>query len=425
VQLLGYTSEQLTKELLERFKIVVALRVQPPSPQRLAQFDASPPWGSFDPRSNAAEGLVCLAAKAEGLSDEYKHLLSQLAADPDPVVRFRLGRRIWSFLGKWPEFVWETVEGWIAELPSRPGCLGVLLGTLRDSWFWWLRNNDLTRADQLLRDLLSAARLRDAKMLRRACGTWLAALGFFQGEVWASEAVSSAVDSIRDNLDELGGALNVAVDQLLPRTQKELGPVGHRRRARDFVLQLLRTADEALEAYRVGIENLPPPDRPSETPEWVKQVAQFFNHVAMQFLFSAEEHAKQWAAVQVDEREELITAWWDTVEPILEVLLAMPHPMITYDMVKGLGHLVDLDVQRSLHWLRRVTEAGAPAGLTSETLAADHTVQILGRILAEHKASLAVGGELRSDFLQILEAYLRVGWPKAVRLAIELESIFR
>ena len=145
----------------------------------------------------------------------------------------------------------------------------------------------------------------------------------------------------------------------------------------------------------------------------------------MQFLFSAEEHVKQWAAVQVDGREKLITAWWDTVEPILEALLAMPHPMITYDMVKGLEHLVDLDVQRSLHWLRRVTEAGAPAGLTSETLAADHTVQILGRILAEHKASLAVGGKLRPDFLQILEAYLQVGWPKAVRLAIELESIFR
>ena len=56
--------------------------------------------------------------------------------------------------------------------------------------------------------------------------------------------------------------------------------------------------------------------------------------------------------------------------------------------------------------------------------AADLTIKILERILAEHRTSLS-GGQLRSDFVQTLEAYLQVGWPKAMRLAFQLESIFR
>jgi len=416
--------EQLIKELFERFRKVLALPVEASSLQHLEQFDHSP-WGSLDPRANAAEGFVCLAVKPKGFTVEYKRLLHQLAADPDPVVRFHLGRRIWSFLDKWPEFVWETVERWVGELPTRAGTLGVIKGTLRDSWFWWLRNNDSIRADQLLRNLLAAARLRNSTELRRACGMWLAALSFFEGEVWASEAISSAIGSIKDSLDELGGAQRVALDELLPRTQKRPGSVEQRHRAKGFLLRLLSAADQALKAYEMEIANQSPSDRPSELPQWVKQVAEFFNSTARQFSFSAKEQSKQWGVVQHDERKEQVTAWWETVEPILDALLAMPHPRIAYDLINGLEHLVDLDVQRSLHWLRRVTLASVPAGLATESLAADHTMGILERILAEHKVSLAVGSALRSNFIKILEAYLQVGWPRAMRLAIHLESIFR
>ena len=277
----------------------------------------------------------------------------------------------------------------------------------------------------MLRNLLAAARSRDSRELRNTCGVWLAALYFFNNEAWASEILSNAIDSIRDNLDELQGAKRLAIKELLPRTQKEPSPVEQRQRATDFLLRLLSAANQALEAYRVEITNLQPYQQPTEPPPWVKQIGRSFNTVASEFRVSAKEQANQWALAQHEGREVQMTAWWETVEPILNALLAMPHPGIVFHLIQGLGHLVSLDVQRTLHWLKRATLASVPLGLANEPLAADHTIGILERILAEHRASLASGGELRLDLVQVLEAYLQVGWPRAIRLAIQLESIFR
>lgn len=248
---------------------------------------------------------------------------------------------------------------------------------------------------------------------------------FSEGEAWAEDTLISAIASTRDNTDELEGAVRTAVSELLPRPPKELTPVKQRQRALDCLVLLLSEANQALQAYSEELAALPLSDRPKELPPWGRKVAQFFEYVAREFDFCAEEHVKQWAMAQTTERETQVRVWWKTVEPILDALLAMPHPGFVFSVIEGLEHLVNLDIQRSLYWIRKATLASVPAGLANESLAADRTIEILRRILAEHKTSLAKGDELRSDFVEILEAYLQAGWPKAVQLAVQIESIFR
>jgi hypothetical protein len=52
-------------------------------------------------------------------------------------------------------------------------------------------------------------------------------------------------------------------------------------------------------------------------------------------------------------------------------------------------------------------------------------IDVLERTLAEHRVSLVDDPELRADFLQTLEAFLAVGNPSAMTLAIQLDSIYR
>jgi hypothetical protein len=416
--------EQFRDELFKRFRNILTLPTEPLSPEYLEQFDRDKSWSS-NQRVDATEGFICLAIKAEPLADGWKDLLRRIADDPDPVVRYHLGLKIWLFLDKWCEFVWKTVERWVSELPNRAGTLGVLHGTLRNSWFWRLRKKDATRADQLLRSLLTALRSRNSTELRSHCGGWLAALWLFEGEAWARDAFSNTIDYIKDNTDELEGAQRVAVRELLPRSPKELSSVEQHQRAINFLLQLLSAANQALQTYSAELAEMSSSEKPNEPPPWVQKVAQFFHYVATEFDFSAEGHAKQWMTAQTRERKTQMRVWWETVEPILDVLLAIPHPGVVFKLIKGFEHLINLDIQCSLHWMRKATLASVPAGLANESLAADRTIEILRRVLAEHKTSLAHGGELRSDFVQILEAYLQVGWPKAVQLAVQIESIFR
>lgn len=421
--------KQLIDELCERFKNILALPAKVLSPQDLEQFDRSSSWSWSNSRMNAAKGLVSLAIKTELLADEWKDLLRRVADDPDPIVRYYLGLKIWLFLDNWPEFVWETLERWVSELPSRIGTLGVLQKTLGEYWFFLLRNNDANRADQLLRNLLRETRSLNLTKFRSHCGKLLAALWFSEGEAWAGDTLISAITSIRDNKDELEdeleGAVCVAVKELLPRLPREPNPVEERQRALDFLLLLLSEANHTVRDYSEQLAALPLSDRPNELPPWGRKIAQLFDYMAREFHFCAEEYVKQWATAQTTDRETQVRVWWETIERILDALLAMPHPGFVFSVIQGLELLVNLDVQRSLHWMRKATLASVPAGLANESLAADRTIEILRRILAEHKTSLAKGDELRSDFVQILEAYLQAGWPKAVQLAVQIDSIFR
>lgn len=94
-------------------------------------------------------------------------------------------------------------------------------------------------------------------------------------------------------------------------------------------------------------------------------------------------------------------------------------------MIEGLEPLIPLDVPSGLRWLRKVTLASVPQGLTVESLAADSTITILEKMLAGHRLALAADNKMLVDFVQTLEAYLQIGWPKAMLLAIKLDSIFR
>jgi len=418
-------NNQAQSDIFEQLKRVIETPSAPPSPQSLEDFDRDPSvWPQ--PSIFAVEGFLCLAIKTDSLPIEWKDLLRRLADDPDPQVRSCLGQQIWQFLNKWPEFVWETLDRWLNELPNRAGTIGVLRKTLHPSWYGWLRNSDAARAEQFFNKLLTAARLCNSAELRSHCGALLTALWFSEGETWVNEALRNALDSITDNADELKGAQEYAVHELLPRSPKEPPiPVEKHQRVQDFLLQLLKGANEALRVYRAEVTNITPSDGANEPAPWVKKVSDFFYDVATEFDFSAEGHAKQWTSAQTDDKEAKISAWWQTVEPILEALLAIPHPSIVFKLIEGLEHFIDLDLQRSLYWIRKATLASAPAGLVNEPLAADRTIEILSRILADHKKSLLDENVLRSDLIQILESYLNVGWPKAVQLAVQIETIFR
>lgn len=374
-------------------------------------------------RTDAAGALVCLAARMETLTDEHKGLLRQVAEDTKRDLRFQVAENFWPLLKKWPEFVWETLERWVAELPSQPENNEVLLMAMNQNWFWRLQDNDSIRANQFLRKLLAAAQQKSSKELKHNCGSWLAALGFWKGELWACEILYSEIDNIRDNSEELEGALNVALGELLPRTKK-MEPPSHHQQARNFLLTLLDAASRSVQLYETETASLPISNRPVEPPSWAEQVYYFFIRVLTEFRVSAEEHAKQWSIMDNNQVNEQMIVWWETVEPILDSVIAIPNPQIAYDLVEGLRHIIWFDVERGLHWLRKVTLASAPYGLSTEQLAADKTLKILERILAEHKIALGAE-ESRSDFVQTLEAYLQIGWPKAISLAVHLDSIFR
>ncbi len=418
--------EHLMNDLYERFREVLNRPVDEQSSQNLVFYDGDHvvPNDLFNERGYAASGFCSLVIKNQSLSPEWEDLLNRIADYPDPAVRFHLGGHLIALLNKRPEFVWNTLERWISELTTRADALAVIHGIITDSWFRWLRENNQTRADQLLRDLWGAAHVCDSKNLRHVCGEWLAAVYLIKGELWAKEVLESALEHLKDYTHEIEGALSFTTGILLPRKPIDPIPEDHRIRSVRILVGVLEKVKKSIDEYEEAMKPASLQE-PSQTPEWIKQVAGFFHDVSTEFQFSVKGYSNHWIGFNETVRDQKIALWWETAEPILKALLIFPEPAVVFDIIEGLEYLIDKDTSNVLEWLRKSTAASVPKGLSYERQAEEKTIKILGRVLSEHKVSLASDTKLRLDFIQILDAYMQVGWPEALKMGLQIDSIFR
>lgn len=421
---------QLDREVISQAYKIFTQKLNLPSrslaEQNLNNFapDSSESINSYQ---DAAHGFIRLAIREEELSDEIREMLQRLAHDPQPFIRFDVGQWMWMLLDKWQEFVWETVERYVSELTEDPDTHHALLGALsRNSWFWYLRSRDQERAERLLDCLTTAAKSFQALDILRTCGILYANLSIFLSDDSATFKITTMCENVRENLSELGGALQVASDTIFPKEINENFTTEHKARAVNFIVVFFNQANAELNAFFERHNSIQESEREKKSPQWVKTIMNHFDHLARIIQVSAEQINK----VESEEREtEAIKAkineWWENSEPIMNKLLDMPYPQFAYHLLEAITHVTWSDGgRRGMPWLRRITMASAPLGLTVHQVAADKTIQILENVLADH-ISLPAGSELRDDFIQVLEAYLQIGWARAMHLAIKLDSMLR
>ena len=113
-------------------------------------------------------------------------------------------------------------------------------------------------------------------------------------------------------------------------------------------------------------------------------------------------------------QEEAMRAWWTSVEPILELLLERVSPHTARALIEGLSYCAHLDAPRTLQWLDATFEGAMSRGMLSDRRAADLAVELLARVFADDDGTLAARADFRADYLRALDAYLGMGWPKAV-----------
>ncbi len=413
---------EIQKELYQHFEAVLSEPTRT-DPESIAHFEGD--VFSADERTHATEGIVHLILRKPHIEAQDRALLQTLSKDIDPRVRFYLGRLVWRFFDKWPEFIWNTLERWIAEIPSNNGSPGVLRGALQNGWFWPLWKSDEKRATTLIRRLRHEVASLKKDDLRQMVGDWLGILWFRKEQEWCHALLQEDIKALPEHIDELEGAEYTALELIMPRNAGTTSDEDQRKRALVFLIELINHSHSILTASQEEMNAMPPEKRPKELPPWVRQLANLVHHASRHFHAAADDFVKKYRRADEERQKVMLADWWKITEPLLDSILQAKHPAIAFDIIKGLEDLIDLDVERTLHWLAKVTEANSAVGLTNEQLAADHTIEILERILAEHKASLKEGSQLRTDFLSILDAYLAVGWDRAMRLALQIESIFR
>jgi hypothetical protein len=373
---------------------------------------------------DAAKGLIQLAIKEKELSQETKDTLQHLSKDLLTSVRSNLGCHMWMLLDKWREFVWETLERWIAELPEQAETQEVLSSTLRDRWFWWLWHRDEERATKLLRDLMKSAKKAQASNILQTCGMLYGSLYIHLSKDFAKEKIKEIYRNLSENFSESAEALQLASDTLFPESPAENTTSEIKTRAVNLIVDFLTEANTQLETFFKERNKIPESELSLEPPQWIRNVKNCYERLSIHLYFSAENIKKQKQAAETADVETQINEWWNMAEPMMDKLLGMPYPSFVFRLIEAVSDIRWKDPARAIHWLWRFTNASEPQGLTYEPRAADKSIEILEETLADH-VSLPVGNRLRIEFFEILEAYLQIGWPRAFELSIRIEEFLR
>jgi hypothetical protein len=109
--------------------------------------------------------------------------------------------------------------------------------------------------------------------------------------------------------------------------------------------------------------------------------------------------------------------------PLLERLAQVHYPQLTHRLVQTLAYLAEYDPKRVF---LAVHTAVAPGhGYEYESMAVDLVVGLIRRYLANYRDVVTSDEAGLAALRQILEAFVRVGWPSAVALGYELPDAFR
>jgi hypothetical protein len=407
-------SNETTENLFNRFRTVLTQHEGP-------EQDEDP----FDAYRLAAKGVLGLSKKAANL-EGLDTILMELANHTNPSVRLVFAKNIWTLFELHAGIVWATLEGWTQVLPTQSGTVDAVRAALVDRWFLFLRNRDAERADRLVRSLWRAAHIQGNHELRRELSELVTALWVQKREESAQEALSEASASPIDFLSELGGIVQFAGVGLFPsESETEFLNEEQKVATSELLVEALSSAKRGVETYAAQLEKADHRQEPANHPDWVQVPSRMFSYISGRIRFSAERLSIRLRDMSAEDIRSEMRNWWSYTEPIIDVLLSIPHPSFAFNLVEGLERLIEFDFKKTLHWISRATTASAPAGFAGEFLAQSRVIYILERTLADHRVSLVDDQEVRADFLATLEAFLAVGDPRAMALATKLDSIYR
>jgi hypothetical protein len=116
-------------------------------------------------------------------------------------------------------------------------------------------------------------------------------------------------------------------------------------------------------------------------------------------------------------------AFFDLAMPLLDQLAQIHHPRITHRLVETLAHLAEHNPKRVLLTVRRAVLPGEDYAY--EPLAVDLIVRLVQRYLAEHRDLVTTDEGALTALRELIEVFVRAGWPQAITLAYQLPDAFR
>lgn len=393
-------------------------------PEHDSHFDEHPSWGSPSPRIEAASGLTWIARHPSCANMSVLEGVERLSYDRVPAVRFQVATHLHALNKTAPDLMWAILGRLCREETSR----GVLQGLLA----WPVKALAGTNPDRIVElTKLVFNRVKDgkgAKEVRTLCVSIFSGLYFWRSNQVCRELIVDIADNPGELYHEahqvvidIGNILKYERAALNDLHQKE-----SRDRALDIVGLLLRSILSKFTEMETKYKDSP--SWPEEEVEKANQLGRIADSICRQIYFSSgaaelKKGKEQRPDIEIasPERKQFLRE----TEPILDDLAALGFPSIVHHLLETLESFIEVDPAAVFVKVGRVLQGGKKFGYQYESLAEGLFVRLVERYLAEYRPLLRENTECRNILIDILDIFVKAGWPRARRLSYRLEEIYR
>jgi hypothetical protein len=401
----GLTDDQCT-ELL--FILLPATTNPDPEPNEEKEQERPLTAWSDAPRISAAEGVILLARYPAACTAETRGVIKRLSTDPVRAVRGQIAVHLDCLYHTAPGLFWELLD-YYATLERNPTLLVDALHTLRR-----VPVAHAARAAALTKQILDRTPAAvERNDVRDGCVHVFCAL-----DLHANDATSAAVLDrlINDPVTHAKDVQRLILDISVEITAKEATV-----RERAFVLTqrvltTVMTAMRAIESANVGTNPWP-----SAVQAQYGGLFRCADEIAQRLYFAsgAFENPSQ---DLTDLSPEL---FYEHARPILAQLAGIGYPHTAHHILDTLKYFIIIDPPGVLLLAADVVRTGAKYGYQYEPLGDGLIVDMVERYLAEYRPILRERKECYTALMDILDVFVRVGWPRAHQLTYRLSEIYR
>jgi hypothetical protein len=377
------------------------------------------------PRWHAAGGLLGLARFRTLADAEVVGAIRQLSQDLCAEVRAEVARHLSALYQTASETFWDLlrrVEGAESSRRIIHYALSVVGHLAR------------RHPEEMLR-IAHAVYYRfrddpDASEIRRACLSIVLIGAERSADPYGGELVNAVICDMARLTGEAVYLVQVAAERLTIGPVEPPDPHADRLRLASFsFLQgVARAVREWLGVLEAQLQGVKASDFPEDARLQVKAVHEVADELGVRVYFASGSFDERMADQQ-PQRKKLTEAvkgrFLREALPLVYALSELAFPQVIHNILQALEAYIIINPRNVFLAVGRAVRQGQASGYQYDSLAAGLVVNIVRRYLADYRYLFREEPECRDALTEILNTFVRAGWPEAMGLTFRLEEIYR
>lgn len=371
------------------------------------------------PRSTAAQALMAVVPKETDAAQlgALQELIRGLARNTANLVRISIAGNV-HLLAKNPALAWEIIDHFVAD-ETDPQVLRWLLNSV--GRFRWV---EPARATAAIMSLYNRCKDSGNKSLRQVATINVALLYADQGRAEAKQALTELVENPVERCDELERVITYLRERLVSGIGEpaNVAARGQRRRTTQLMQEVLSRLTNGVSAWRKQHGSQQVSELTDQDRDELKAYRTNIDNIGTQVYFASGTFDERQSNEGLSDAAK--ARFMEEQHALIEQIAAAGEVRSAYNFVEMALAYQDIDPIWALKLVETAIAASVAFGAAYESLLASSIATFVKQFIARHRHYLREKAN-QASLMNILDAFVDVGWPEAINLTQDLEEIFR